>query len=212
MTAANLAAAAGGNRTAGVPGALLHLVHGTPALSVNVGGYDGLAVGPDGSVYFTNQAVVGRITPDGTTYHVPPGQNLFRDPRNIAVASDGTVLIADAGQSKVFAVGADGVNRTAAGTGANVSAQAHGAAPSGASRSVIVSYPWDVQAAPDGSVLVLDLNYESIRKAEAGFPPLKSASATLVASSDGGSAYVFEGGRHTRTVDTLTGVTLSERG
>lgn len=47
---------------------------GLPALTTNIGSVNGIAVGPDGSIYFSVFALVYRIPPDGIIEHLPaPG-------------------------------------------------------------------------------------------------------------------------------------------
>jgi RHS repeat-associated protein len=181
-------------------------VDGAPATSVSVYAF-GLAVGPDGSIYFADQHNVGRVSPDGRIFHVPFAHGPSTQPQNLAVAADGTLLIGDLNAAKVFAIGTDGITRLLAGTGGFIGGHIT-PAPTGASRSVVVDYPWEVRVAPDGSLLLLDLTFESIRRITTSFPRVEVAGAPVFTSADGSLAYVFSGGRHTRTLDTLTGVAL----
>jgi YD repeat-containing protein len=65
--------------------------------------------------------------------------------------------------------------------------------------------PYDVRVGPDGSILFPDQELDVIYKAANVFPPPKGLQP--LPSPDGSVAYVFESGRHTRTVETLTGTT-----
>jgi len=181
-------------------------VDGAPATSVGVYAF-GLAVGPDGSIYFADQHNVGRVSPDGRIFHVPFAHGPSTQPQNLAVAADGTLLIGDLNAAKVFSIGTDGITRLLAGTGGFIGGHTT-PAPTGVSRSVIVDYPWEVRVAPDGSLLLLDLTFESIRRITTSFPRVEVAGAPVFTSADGSLAYVFNAGRHTRTLDTLTGVAL----
>src|SRR5581483_3004054 len=72
-----------------------------------------------------------------------------------------------------------------------------------------VFYPWGVAAAPDGSVLFSAYDENTIRRILPTYPGA-SATETVVASENGGLAYVFDAsGRHSRTVDTTMGIVLS---
>jgi len=82
---------------------------------------NGIAVGPDGSLYYTENQAVRRITPQGTLSTVaskvtvpgcvrPPGWEapLGSDLRGLAVAPDGTVFVAAAGCGAVLKIEARG--------------------------------------------------------------------------------------------------------
>lgn len=87
--------AGGGTNTA--------FVDGTSAFTAKLGTVYSVAVAPDGTIYYANDTIVGRITPDGSIYRVP---GTFRHPHGVAVASDGTLLVADSGALKVGGGGA----------------------------------------------------------------------------------------------------------
>jgi RHS repeat-associated protein len=176
-------------------------IDGAQASGVSLGTVYGIAVAQDGTIYYANGSMVGRVTTDGLIFHVA---GPFIQPRSVAVAADGTVLVADASAFKVFEVSTDGTARGLVGTGAF---SRNDEVAIGIGRSV-AALPWEVKIAPDGSVWIVDFGFNTIRHAGALFPPTRTASATVVPSEGGGVAYVFEGGRHTRSVDTLNGVTI----
>ncbi len=102
-----------------------------PAVDAFVCNPSGMAFGPDGSLYVTEQTSLGRvrrIAPDGTITTVAGGGiggdgNLATDamlsfPDDVAVARDGSLYIAEGGNYRVRRVGTDGVITTVAGTGA----------------------------------------------------------------------------------------------
>ena len=72
----------------------------------------GIAVGGDGTVYFTDGAVVRAMRPDGRLDALP---GRFIAPAGLAVAGDGTVYVADAGNHVVKAVTPAREVRTVAG-------------------------------------------------------------------------------------------------
>jgi len=187
--------------TVGGGGTNSAFVDGSSAFNAKLGTVYGIAVAPDGTIYYANDSIVARVTTDGKIYRVP---GTFRQPHGVSVAADGTLLIADANGFKVWEVNPDGTTRIFAGNGTFAKSDT---APTGLARSV-AALPWGVKVAPDGSVWVLDLGFETIRHVDSVFPPSRTATATVVPSEGGGIAYVFESGRHTRTVNALNGVTV----
>jgi RHS repeat-associated protein len=191
----------------------------------------GIAAGPDGSVYFADTTtVIRRIAPDGTMSVIAGSFNssapIVQDGQlatsgrlpghaaltwGLSVAPDGTVILADLSGAKIFAVAPNGILTTVAGTGIDsapcFSTCSHTPALDGQlGRSADVDYPFDVKVAADGSLLIADYDLNVVRRTASMFPNYH-ATGTIVPSSDGGTAFWFDGGRHTKTIDTLTGVT-----
>jgi sugar lactone lactonase YvrE len=116
---------------------LYRIVAGRPRLvwtSTGDAGPTDCAVAADGAVYVARYGDhVDRIAPDGSETMVASG---FDRPHGVALAPDGTLLVADTYAGAVRKVAADGtVTTIAAGLGR----------------------PMDVAAAPDGSLFVVDL-------------------------------------------------------
>jgi hypothetical protein len=92
----------------------------------------GVAVGPDGSVYISDSSanLIRKVTPDGTITTVvgtgeagsggddgPATEAELNYPTGLAVGPDGTLYIADTGSNRIRHVDTDGVITTVAGTG-----------------------------------------------------------------------------------------------
>jgi RHS repeat-associated protein len=127
-----------------------------------------LAVGPDDSVYVADAANsrVWRVSPNGAVSKFAGsgavGPNATVDgvlavdaplyqPVDVAVGSDGTVYIADAGFNQVFQVGIDGVTRIFAGSGRTSSPWGDDGPAVAANLSAVIS----VAVGVDGSLYVL---------------------------------------------------------
>jgi len=188
-----------------------------------------VAAGQDGSVYVTDGITVRRITPDGMIrtiagsydYHLPPCQDgmvatqcflggiVYYATWGVSVAPDGTVIVVDQSGARVWAISTNGMITTLAGrgwTGTRVDTSKQ--PPNGLlSRSADVVYPYEAKIAPDGSILITDYGFNSIRRADNMFPAYR-ATGMVVPSQDGSEAYWFDGGLHTRTLDPLTGTVL----
>ena len=164
----NVVITVAGNGSSGVGG------DGGPAtqspLSLN-----GVAVGPDGSVYLSDLAhgVVRRVGADGVialfagTYNQlgdtgdngPATSAKLFEPRGMAVAPDGSVYIADSGSFVVRRVRPDGIIERVAGTG--VSGEAGDGGPA---LSAQLSLAQSVAVAADGSVFIGENDSPRVRR------------------------------------------------
>jgi RHS repeat-associated protein len=103
---------------------------GKPANEVVLGYLQGIGVGPDGGVYFTDTESVRRVAPDGIISTVVGinGRGFLGDggpardaklylPQDVAVGPDGSLFIADTYNNRIRRVGTDGIIRTVAGNG-----------------------------------------------------------------------------------------------
>jgi RHS repeat-associated protein len=184
-------------------------------------GGGGLAAGPNGEVYATDNYAVYKIGPGGVTViageeccstsdpFVQDGQlgtaGRLSYPQQVAVAADGTVLVAETNKPpRIRAIAPSGIITTLIGTGRFPD---YGAPHEGQYARATDVAPWGVAVAPDGNVYFVNQNLSIIQKAAGVFPRIQRG-ATVVPAPDGTVAYVFENGRHTSTVDTLTGTTL----
>ncbi|HVF63172.1 MAG TPA: RHS repeat-associated core domain-containing protein [Casimicrobiaceae bacterium] len=181
---------------------------------------DGIAVGPDGSLYITddNNKRIRRVGPDGIITTVAGnGVSGFSgdgglatlasigDPDGVTVGPDGSVYIADDDNNRIRRVAPGGIITTLAGNGSSGFAGDGGPAARASIRN-----PEGLAVGPDGSLYLADNN--RIRRVA---PPLPGFAATdvVAASEDGSQLYVFDGtGRHLRTLDALTNAVLFEFG
>jgi DNA-binding beta-propeller fold protein YncE len=133
---------------------------GGRASAAQVNGPAGVAVAPDGSLYFsdTGNNRVRVIDTNGTIATVAAGLNV---PAGLAVTADGSLLIADSGNDRVRRVGPDGVISTVAGTGGGGSG-----GDGGAATSAQLNLPVDVAAIPSGGFLVAEQGGHRIRRVD----------------------------------------------
>jgi RHS repeat-associated protein len=187
---------------------------GGPATRAQLRSPYGVAVAPDGSVLIadSNNHRIRRVGPDGLITTLagtgvqgysgdggPATQATFGRPYGVAVAPDGSVLIADAGNHRIRRVGPDGLMTTLAGTGV----QGYSGDGGPATRATFW-YPYGVAVAPDGSVFIADSANSRIRRVAPSLPGF-STTDLGIASEDGRHLYLFDPeGRHLSTVDTLT--------
>jgi RHS repeat-associated protein len=189
---------------------------GGPAATavLNIGQNSSIALGPDGSLYVaeTFANAIRRVSPAGIISTVagsgaggfggdggPALNAMLNMPTGVAVFPDGSVLIADTGNSRVRLVSPKGGIRTIAGSG--VSGFTNGY-PGAAAK---LNAPAYVAVGPDGVIYFSEQVNGVIRQIRPALP--KSLLTDIViASEDGSEVYVFNSnGRHQRTLDALTG-------
>ncbi len=125
----------------------------------------GIAVAPDGSIYIadTNNQRIRRIGTDGYITTVagsgasglgdngPATEAELISPQGIAVSQNGSIYIADTGDSRIRRVDSNGIITTVAGTG-NSGTSGDG----GSAISAELSFPLDVEITPDGIIYIAD--------------------------------------------------------
>jgi trimeric autotransporter adhesin len=134
---------------------------GGPASAAQTSDPSGLAVGPGGSLYFsdTGNNRVRVIHPDGTIATVAAGLNA---PAGLAVTADGSLLVADSGNNGVRRIAPNGAITTVAGTGGGGSG-----GDGGAATAAQLNLPVDVAAIPSGGFLVAEQGGNRIRRVDA---------------------------------------------
>jgi serine/threonine-protein kinase len=104
-----------------------------PATQARINNLVAIAVGADGSVYIVDKNVVRRVDPSGVINTVAgngtqgfpsmaigdggPATQASMGPRDVAVAADGSLYIADSANSRVRKVSPSGIITTVAGNG-----------------------------------------------------------------------------------------------
>jgi RHS repeat-associated protein len=135
-----------------------------------------------------------------------PAQDAFLfGPKGMAVAHDGTLYIADAGNHTVRAVAPDGTIGRFAGTGT----AGAGASGEAASRTAL-SAPLDVKVLPDDRVVIADTGNDEVRTTDGALTGSSTSVGQIrVPEEDGSAVYVFDAtGRHLWTEDARTGSKL----
>ena len=195
---------------------------GGPAKLASIDTPAGVALGPDGSLYITEilgPSRVRRIGTDGIITRVagtgvggfsgdggPAIEAQLRFPRDVEVAPDGSVYIADTFNGSVRRVAADGTIDTIAGTGEDAASgpQAQGRAPT----SVTLGKIEGIALTPDGTLYLGDVDRSVLLRLAA---PMSGVSLgdIVIPSIDGRLLYQFDSrGRHLRTLHALTGAAL----
>jgi|GEM_PF-336589 len=186
-----------------------------------------VAVGPADDVYFADtnsHSYVAQIGGDGQlTMIAGRGTNPDRDGIlatsidirdevwGMDVARDGTVYYATLGSQTIRSVRPDGIIGTVAGgprDDFSISPYPDNVPAVGSP----LFFPWDVKVAPDGSLLVVSYDEDTIHRITLALPGVNAGEA-VVGSATGSAAFVFDAaGRHLRTVDASTGIVLTRFG
>ncbi len=143
----------------------------------------GLVIGPDGSVYATDNARVRRIAPNGivTTYAGGNNDNAndtgesgfsgdggqavlakLNSPQGLALGPDGSLYIADTYNQRIRRVAPDGIITTFAGSGTTAFGGFSG--DGGPATAARLAEPMGVAVGPDGSVYIADSRNYRIRR------------------------------------------------
>jgi RHS repeat-associated protein len=153
---------------------------GGPAIAARLVPSYGVAIGPDGSLYISELGNnrIRRVAPDGIITTVagngqlgssgdggPATAAMLWNPRGVAVGPDGSLYIADYGNSRIRRVGPDGIITTVAG-----SVQCYQPSlPSksgdgGLATDALICHPTGVAVGADGSLYIADWGNRRIRR------------------------------------------------
>jgi RHS repeat-associated protein len=147
---------------------------GGPGTSAALYAPRGIAAAPDGAIVIadSDNNRVRRVSAAGTITTIA-GTGVYgfagdggaataarlSQPRDVAVAADGSVYIADTGANRIRRISSGGTISTVAGGGA----PADGLGDGGAATSARLSAPMGVAVAPDGAVYVADTGHDRVR-------------------------------------------------
>jgi RHS repeat-associated protein len=147
------------------------------ATSAPISGADGLAVGPDGSIFVADAGhnLIRKISSGDISTVAGNGFNGFQgdgsnwlggmelsDPQAVAVDGQGDVFIADTGNNRIRELSASGVLTTVVGGGAQ------NAVPGLAATSISLAYPGGVTVDQQGDLFVADTGNNQILEVSAG--------------------------------------------
>jgi RHS repeat-associated protein len=180
----------------------------------------GVVAAPDGSVFISERGVQNRdgghrirkVTPDGIIRTVAgtgvPGFSgdggaatsaQLHGPRGLALATDGTLYVADQVNNRIRRITPDGIIQTVAG-GGDATLQKGQLA-----QKVRIDLPDGIAFGSDGALWIA--TEAGLFRVAPGLPEL-SDKESLIPSTDGRTLYQFDHrGKHQATLDAMTGVT-----
>jgi RHS repeat-associated protein len=175
-----------------------------------------IAIARDGTLYVadTGSQRIRRIGPDGIINTIagngtkgfsgdggPATQAALFNPDGVALASDGSVYIADTENERIRRVGPDGIITTVAGNGSFCCGSDGGPATGQGT----VNGKGAMAVAPNGTLYFAIPGSARIRRVASVLPGF-SVGDMAIPSEDGSELYRFTGsGRHLQTVNALTG-------
>jgi len=195
---------------------------GGPASQATFEDPNGIALGPDGSLYVadTNACRIRRVGPDGKISTVagritssdprgfagdggPASDARFNVPKTVTVGPDGSLYIADENNDRIRRVGPEGIITTIAGSGFGPTGGFGGPAT-----KAILSTPNQALMGPDSALYIWGSNMRRVLRVAPLLPGF-TAGDHVIASDDGSEVYVFSNsGQHQKTLNALTGAMI----
>lgn len=178
----------------------------------------GVAIGPDGSIYFSDlfnycvrkvdtDGIITTVAGNGTSNYSgdggPATQASIDNPTSVAIGPDGSIYIESTNDGRIRKVDASGIITTVAGKGGSEGLGGDG----GPATQAGFWGPYALAVGPDGSIYTAD-TYNGLRRVAPVLPGF-STTDLLIPSEDGSEIYIFDStGKHLSTVHPLTGATL----
>jgi RHS repeat-associated protein len=152
-----------------------------------------IEVGSDGIA----RAIAGNGGPAVYPEGVPATQSYVHGPLGLSIGPDRSLYIA--AENRLQRVGPDGLINSLVGVGRYTSDTLRDGGPplQAGFRGL-----FDSSVGPDGSLYVVDADHERVRRIAPALPSVQLGE-TAIPSSDGSEVYVFDQGRHVRTLDAL---------
>jgi len=184
----------------------------------------GLALGSDGSIYFSdrNNSLVRKVSPDGIMSRVAGTEGqagfagdgglateaLLNMPYNITLSADDVLYIADQANMRIRRVTPDGIITTVAGSDVISSKPLDGHPPT----SARLTGARDIAIDPNGYLYIADTYAHRVRKVIPALPAFSDA-GYVIASENAEEVYSFDkSGRHLKTINSLTNANIYEFG
>jgi sugar lactone lactonase YvrE len=176
---------------------------GGPAVRASLDNPQGIAVGPDGSLFIadTYNHVVRRVDPKGTITTFagtegglagdggPANRAQLSLPQAVAPAPDGSVYISDAGNNRIRRVRPDGTIETVLGSGPGAGTAGAGFAGDGgppAKASIFAAA--DLRLSPSGDLFISDSGNHRVRRISGGVITTIAGAGMAGFGGDGGPA------------------------
>ena len=170
---------------------------GGPASAAKLNSTRGIAIAPDGTIYVADSAnnriravsggVISTIAGTGAAAFAgdggPATAAALNQPRGLAVAPDGSLYVADAGNHAVRRIATNGTITTVAGTGTAGDSGDGGPATAAAMQS-----PFAVAFGAAGTFYVVDRDAHRVRKITGGVITTVAGTGTPGAAGTGGAA------------------------